>query len=95
MNYVNHKAGCLKFGPDGYLYGTFGDGGSADDPQNNAQDLSKLLGKMFRIDVNKPDEKTGKNYSIPPNNPFIGRADTGEEIWASVYAILSASVLIN
>lgn len=82
-NYVNHKAGCLKFGPDGYLYGTLGDGGFAGDPHNNAQDLSKLLGKMFRINVNKPDVKKDRNYSIPPSNPFINKADTRDEIWAS------------
>jgi hypothetical protein len=82
-NYVNHKAGCLKFGPDGYLYGTLGDGGFADDPLNNGQDLSKLLGKIFRIDVNKPDPKTGRNYSIPPDNPFVKTRDVRDEIWAS------------
>lgn len=82
-NYVNHKAGCLKFGPDGYLYGTLGDGGFAGDPHNNAQDLSKLLGKMFRIDINKPDVKSNRNYSIPPTNPFIGMPDARDEIWAS------------
>jgi len=81
-NYVNHKAGCLKFGPDGYLYATFGDGGFAGDPHNNAQDLSKFLGKMIRIDVNKPDKKRGKDYSIPKDNPFIDRPDTKDEIWA-------------
>lgn len=82
-DFVNHKAGCLKFGPDGYLYGTLGDGGSAGDPFNNAQDLSKLLGKMFRIDVNKPDTQRGNNYSIPADNPYAGKAKGRPEIWAS------------
>lgn len=82
-NFVNHKAGCLKFGPDGYLYGTFGDGGFAGDPHNNAQDLSTLLGKMFRIDVNKPDPQKGRNYSVPPDNPMIDIPDAKDEIWAS------------
>jgi len=81
VDFVNHKSGCLKFGTDGYLYVTFGDGGSADDPHNNAQDLSKLLGKMIRIDVDK--RKNGKNYSVPADNPFVGVPDTKDEIWAS------------
>jgi glucose/arabinose dehydrogenase len=81
--FVNHKAGCLKFGADGYLYGTLGDGGFMGDPFNNAQDLSKLLGKMFRIDVNKPDLQRNLNYSIPPSNPYIGMTGVKEEIWAS------------
>lgn len=81
VNYINHKAGCLKFGPDGYLYGTLGDGGYADDPMNNAQDMSKLLGKMFRIDVNKWEN--GKRYAIPPTNPFVNKPGIKPEIWAS------------
>jgi len=81
--FVNHKAGCLKFGPDGYLYGTFGDGGHFGDPRNNAQDLKTLLGKMFRIDVNMPDAKRGKNYSIPSDNPYAGSDTAKQEIWAS------------
>lgn len=81
--YVNHKAGCLKFGPDGYLYATLGDGGYFGDPHNNAQDLGNLLGKMLRIDINKPDLAQGRNYSIPLSNPFVGKADSRNEIWAS------------
>ena len=81
--FVNHKAGCLKFGPDGYLYVSFGDGGSAGDPRNNAQDMNKFLGKMLRIDVNKPDTKRNKNYSIPASNPFVDKQNVKPEIWAS------------
>ena len=79
--YQNHNAGQLAFGPDGYLYIGFGDGGSAGDPQNNAQNLLILLGKMLRIDINKSEN--GKNYSIPNDNPFIGNLQGWrEEIWA-------------
>ncbi len=81
--FVNHKAGCIKFGPDGYLYGTLGDGGSEGDPRNTSQDLSKLLGKIFRIDINKPDVQKNRNYSIPPTNPFLNMPNVKEEIWAS------------
>lgn len=83
VDFINHKGGCLKFGPDGYLYGTFGDGGSADDPLNNAQNTRILLGKMIRIDVNHKDASTGKNYSIPPDNPFVNKAKVKDEIWAT------------
>lgn len=67
--YSNHNGGCIAFGPDGYLYIATGDGGSAGDPQNNAQRLDNLLGKILRIDVNNPQPPL--NYGIPPENPFV------------------------
>lgn len=78
--YGNHNGGNIAFGPDGYLYIGMGDGGSANDPQNNAQKLSNLLGKMLRIDVNQKGQ--GKPYSIPPDNPFINQKAAEPEIWA-------------
>ena len=53
--FANHNGGNLVFGPDGYLYIGLGDGGSANDPGNRAQNPNELLGKMLRIDVNVPD----------------------------------------
>lgn len=72
----NHNGGCLRFGPDGYLYIGMGDGGSGGDPNNNAQNINSLLGKMLRIDVDGTAP-----YSIPEGNPFIG-IDGADEIWA-------------
>ena len=46
--YSNHNGGCMEFGPNGYLYISIGDGGSAGDPENRAQDLSTLFGKIIR-----------------------------------------------
>lgn len=80
----NHNGGQLLFGTDGFLYIGMGDGGSAGDPQENAQDLTTLLGTVLRIDVTPgPD---GVPYTIPTDNPFVGReglpAGTRAEIWA-------------
>ena len=56
----------FDFGLDGYLYISVGDGGSTGDPENRAQDLSVLFGKILRIDVSNGDK-----YTIPPDNPFL------------------------
>ena len=77
--YSNHNGGNLAFGPDGYLYIGMGDGGSAGDPQNRAQNINSLLGKMLRIDVHHSTSRT--RYAIPRGNPYVGR--TGNDlIWS-------------
>jgi glucose/arabinose dehydrogenase len=78
--YANHNGGNIVFGPDGKLYIGMGDGGSGNDPHGNGQNLATLLGKMLRIDVDKSEG--GKPYSIPPDNPFIGKKGAAPEIWA-------------
>ncbi len=52
--YANHNGGGLAFGPDGGLYVGTGDGGSGGDPENRAQSMDSLLGKMLRLDVRRP-----------------------------------------
>ena len=52
--FPNHNGGQLSFGPDGLLYLGLGDGGSSGDPDNNAQDLDDRLGKILRVDVDRP-----------------------------------------
>lgn len=71
--YANHNGGQLAFGPDGYLYISVGDGGGAGDPQGNAQDLTKIYGKLLRIDVDSTT--SGKPYGIPDDNPFAAGTD--------------------
>jgi glucose/arabinose dehydrogenase len=77
--YPNHNGGMLAFGPDGMLYLGLGDGGSANDPQNRAQNLDSLLGKILRIDVDASTILAP--YGIPGDNPFADRGQ-GREIWA-------------
>ena len=73
----NHKGGQLQVGPDGMLYAGFGDGGGGGDPDENAQDLGELLGKLIRI-----DPRPNGGYSIPASNPFRGRSGARGEIYA-------------
>ena len=76
--FENHNGGNLAFGPDGFLYVGLGDGGSQGDPNGNGQNLKVLLGKLLRLDVSAG---TGA-YSVPPSNPFVGRAGARGEVWA-------------
>jgi glucose/arabinose dehydrogenase len=73
----NHKGGQLQVAPDGTLFAGFGDGGSGGDPDENAQNLSRMLGKMIRI---RPGANGG--YSIPADNPFRDRPGARPEIYA-------------
>jgi glucose/arabinose dehydrogenase len=74
--FTNHNGGHLAFGPDGMLYIASGDGGSGGDPQNNSQNLTNLLGKLLRLDVD-----AAAPY-IPADNPFISNSAALDEIWA-------------
>jgi glucose/arabinose dehydrogenase len=77
---TNHNGGMMEFGPnDGFLYIGTGDGGSANDPPNNAQNIDSLLGKILRLDINPP--VGGGPYTSPPSNPFVGVAGA-DEIYA-------------
>lgn len=75
--YNNHNGCDLRFGPDGYLYASFGDGGSGGDPQNYGQNTNSFLGKILRI-----DPFNGATYAVPSDNPFFGQSGKKQEIWA-------------
>lgn len=75
-----HYGGGLQFGPDGFFYVGMGDSGPQEDPEGHGQNTLLFLGKMLRIDVDHAAD--GKPYAIPPDNPFVGRADVLPEIWA-------------
>src|SRR3954452_20554042 len=71
---ANHNGGQLQFFGDLLYFGT-GDGGSGGDPPNNAQNKESLLGKLLRID---PRPSAGRPYSIPGDNPFVGKPGRDE-----------------
>ena len=82
--YTNHYGGLLAFGPDGYLYLGTGDGGSAGDPNGNAQNPNSLLGKLLRLDVG--NASAAAPYAIPATNPYSSQNSSQPgsrpEIWA-------------
>jgi glucose/arabinose dehydrogenase len=79
--FANHNGGCMAFGPDGFLYIGMGDGGSGNDPMNNAQNTGILLGKMLRIDVSVASSHPA-GFTVPASNPFVGVSGIPPEIWA-------------
>ncbi len=80
--YSNHNGGMIAFGPDDRLYIGMGDGGSADDPDEVAQDMSSRLGKMLRINPSDPDGRGPRDYSVPSDNPYVGDSGVKPEIWS-------------
>ena len=79
--YANHNGGMMAFGPDLNLYIGLGDGGSANDPQANSQNLQSLLGKLLRISI-PPGFEPLATYTIPSTNPFFGSSSARGEIYA-------------
>ena len=80
-----HNGGCLKFGPDGYLYITSGDGKMPNPPDvlRTGQDCSDLLSSILRIDVHPANGDLP--YAVPKDNPFIGKEKVRPEIWSFGY----------
>lgn len=79
-----HNLGALLFGPGGYMYIGFGDGGNFNDPLGRGQSLNTLLGKVLRIDVDG-DPDPYLNYRIPRDNPFYGVSN--DDVWNEIWAI--------
>lgn len=75
---LNHKGGLVTIGPDGMLYAGFGDGGGGGDPDRNAQNVDRLLGKLLRLD---PRGGGRRGYRVPRDNPLVGRPGR-DEIYA-------------
>lgn len=78
----NHNGGNIVFGPDGLLYFGLGDGGGQGDQHGalgNAQNLGTLLGKIIRIN---PHRSGSRQYTVPADNPFVGRLGARPEIWS-------------
>lgn len=80
--FSNHNGGMIAFGPDNNLYIGMGDGGSANDPGNRAQNINDLLGKMLRITPSLVTPAPNPAYTIPPTNPYAGATPGADEIYA-------------
>jgi glucose/arabinose dehydrogenase len=76
---TRHHGGNLVFGPDGLLWMGIGDGSPGGDPDDAAQSLAVLSGKLLRLD---PSPTGGRGYRVPTGNPFVGRRGARPEIWA-------------
>jgi len=77
--FANHNGGDVTFGPDGYLYLGFGDGGGGGDPLRAGQDPHDWLGTILRIDP-RPGPG-GEPYTVPAGNPFADGAAGAPEVW--------------
>lgn len=77
---AGHDGGDLGFGKDGMLYITTGDGSSDSDTYDSGQDMTRLLAKLLRIDVDHAPP--GEAYAVPTDNPFVGQAGVRPETWA-------------
>ncbi len=75
-----HNAGDVKFGPDGHLYVSTGDGGAPGDRKDVGQRVDIVTGGILRLDVERAEG--GKNYAVPADNPFVGLANVLPEYWA-------------
>jgi glucose/arabinose dehydrogenase len=75
-----HNGVAVAFGLDGMFYVTSGDGTSDSDTNVTGQGLDHLLAKLLRIDVDRPE--AGREYSIPPDNPFVGEPNVRPETYA-------------
>lgn len=82
QDFSNHNGGMIEFGPDGHLYIGMGDGGSGNDPNNRAQDINSMLGKMLRITPSLAATPPVPAYTNPPDNPYVNLPGLDE-----IYAI--------
>ena len=77
--FSNHNGGDVTFGPDGYLYLGFGDGGGGGDPLRAGQNPHDWLGTILRIDP-RPGP-AGRPYTIPAGNPYADGMAGAPEVW--------------
>jgi glucose/arabinose dehydrogenase len=100
--FSNHNGGMLVFGPDGLLYAGMGDGGGAGDPQDNAQNLSSLLGKLVRIDVDQGVTEVWASglrnpwrLAFDPESSQLYIADVGQNAWEEINVVPAAAGGLN
>jgi glucose/arabinose dehydrogenase len=102
--YANHNGGSLAFGPDGRLYLGLGDGGSANDPEERAQNLDSRLGKLLRLDVDSPSAdwevaayglRNPWRFAFDPATGDAWIGDVGQNAWEEVSVFPSGAGLVN
>lgn len=102
--YANHNGGSLAFGPDGKLYLGLGDGGSANDPNGNAQNLDSRLGKLLRVDVDRSGSdwetvayglRNPWRFAFDPDTGDAWIGDVGQNTWEEVDVFPRGAGLLN
>jgi glucose/arabinose dehydrogenase len=95
--YPNHNGGEIIVDQDGSLFVFMGDGGSADDPERYALDITSPLGKIWKLTQTAGQWNTGESWAVGLRNPWrasldpvtndLWVADVGQDNWEEINVV--------